>query len=65
MMHLDFQVGDLDSAVAEAVVLGASLASAQPRENVRSSWPAAAPSASAATTADRSPRSPIMAGAGL
>jgi len=35
MMHFDFQVGDLDSAVAEAVALGASLASAQPQENVR------------------------------
>lgn len=35
MMHFDFQVGDLDSAVAEAVALGASLATAQPQENVR------------------------------
>lgn len=35
MMHLDFQVGDLDSAVAEAVALGAVLAEHQPRENVR------------------------------
>jgi predicted enzyme related to lactoylglutathione lyase len=35
MMHLDFQVGDLDSAVAEAVALGASLATVQPQENVR------------------------------
>jgi catechol 2,3-dioxygenase-like lactoylglutathione lyase family enzyme len=35
MMHLDFQVGDLDEAVAEAVALGASLAGHQPRENVR------------------------------
>jgi catechol 2,3-dioxygenase-like lactoylglutathione lyase family enzyme len=35
MMHFDFQVGDLDSAVAEALELGARLASAQPRENVR------------------------------
>jgi predicted enzyme related to lactoylglutathione lyase len=35
MMHLDFQVGDLDSAVAEAIALGASLAAAQPQENVR------------------------------
>jgi predicted enzyme related to lactoylglutathione lyase len=35
MVHFDFQVGDLDSAVAEAVALGASLASAQPQENVR------------------------------
>jgi len=35
MMHLDFQVGDLDSAVAEAVALGAELAAAQPQEDVR------------------------------
>lgn len=35
MMHFDFQVGDLDDAVAEAVALGASLAADQPQENVR------------------------------
>jgi predicted enzyme related to lactoylglutathione lyase len=35
MMHLDFQVGDLDSAVAEAVALGATLATHQPQDNVR------------------------------
>jgi hypothetical protein len=35
MMHFDFQVGDLDSAVADAVALGASLASAQPQDKVR------------------------------
>ena len=35
MMHFDFQVGDLDSAVAEAVDLGATLADHQPQENVR------------------------------
>jgi predicted enzyme related to lactoylglutathione lyase len=35
MMHFDFQVGDLDSAVAEAVALGASVATTQPQENVR------------------------------
>lgn len=35
MMHLDFQVGDLDSAVADAVALGATVAPAQPQENVR------------------------------
>jgi catechol 2,3-dioxygenase-like lactoylglutathione lyase family enzyme len=35
MMHLDFQVGDLDSAVAEAIALGATVAQFQPRENVR------------------------------
>ena len=35
MMHFDFQVGDLDSAVAEALALGATLARHQPQENVR------------------------------
>ncbi|WP_433368970.1 VOC family protein [Actinoplanes sp. CA-142083] len=35
MMHLDFQVGDLDDAVAEAVKLGAKLSPTQHRENVR------------------------------
>jgi catechol 2,3-dioxygenase-like lactoylglutathione lyase family enzyme len=35
MMHLDFQVGDLNSAVIEAVALGATVAGHQPRENVR------------------------------
>lgn len=35
MMHLDFQVGDLDSAVEEAVSLGATLADHQPQDNVR------------------------------
>ena len=35
MMHLDFQVADLDSAVAEAVALGATVAAAQPQERVR------------------------------
>ncbi len=35
MMHLDFQVGDLDSAVDEAVALGATVADHQPQENVR------------------------------
>ena len=35
MMHFDFQVSDLDSAVAEAVALGASPATDQPQENVR------------------------------
>src|SRR6476659_2272073 len=30
MMPLDFQIGDLDGAVAEAVALGASLAAEQP-----------------------------------
>jgi len=35
MMHFDFQVGDLDSAVAEAVALGATVAGHQPQDNVR------------------------------
>ncbi|MFF9501189.1 VOC family protein [Streptomyces sp. NPDC014656] len=35
MTPFDFQVGDLDSAVAEAVALGATLAEIPPRENVR------------------------------
>jgi catechol 2,3-dioxygenase-like lactoylglutathione lyase family enzyme len=35
MMHFDFQVGDLDAAVAEAVALGAVVAGSQPRDNVR------------------------------
>lgn len=35
MMHLDFQVGDLDSAVDDAITLGAALATQQPQENVR------------------------------
>ena len=35
MMHLDFQVADLDAAVAEAVAKGAVLAPDQPRDDVR------------------------------
>jgi catechol 2,3-dioxygenase-like lactoylglutathione lyase family enzyme len=35
MMHVDFQVGDLDSAVADAVALGAVLADHQPQDDVR------------------------------
>jgi catechol 2,3-dioxygenase-like lactoylglutathione lyase family enzyme len=35
MMHLDFQVGDLDDAVAEALALGATLAAVQPNQHVR------------------------------
>ena len=35
MMHFDFQVGDLDSAVDDAVALGARLADHQPQQNVR------------------------------
>jgi len=35
MTHLDFQVGDLDEAVEEALALGATLAASQPQENVR------------------------------
>jgi catechol 2,3-dioxygenase-like lactoylglutathione lyase family enzyme len=35
MMHLDFQVGDLETAVADAITLGATLAASQPQDNVR------------------------------
>ncbi|HEV7656360.1 MAG TPA: VOC family protein [Mycobacteriales bacterium] len=35
MMHFDFQVGDLDTAVADAVALGAVLSEFQPQDNVR------------------------------
>jgi catechol 2,3-dioxygenase-like lactoylglutathione lyase family enzyme len=35
MMHLDFQVGDLESAVSEALALGATEAEHQPQDNVR------------------------------
>jgi predicted enzyme related to lactoylglutathione lyase len=35
MMHLDFQVADLDQAETEAVALGATVAGHQPQENVR------------------------------
>ncbi|WP_342803870.1 VOC family protein [Luteipulveratus flavus] len=35
MMHLDFQVGDLASAVEDAISLGATLAAEQPQDNVR------------------------------
>ena len=35
MMHFDFQVGDLDRAVDEAVALGARVAAHQAQENVR------------------------------
>jgi predicted enzyme related to lactoylglutathione lyase len=35
MMHFDFQVDDLDSAVAEAVALGATVSAHQPQQNVR------------------------------
>jgi catechol 2,3-dioxygenase-like lactoylglutathione lyase family enzyme len=35
MMHLDFEVGDLDSAVADAQALGATLAEHQPQEYAR------------------------------
>jgi hypothetical protein len=34
MMHFDFQVGDLDAAVADALALGATLATHQPQDNV-------------------------------
>jgi catechol 2,3-dioxygenase-like lactoylglutathione lyase family enzyme len=33
--HFDFQVGDLDAAVDDAVALGARLASSQPQDHVR------------------------------
>ena len=35
MMHFDFQVADLEAAVAEAVALGATLAEHQPQASVR------------------------------
>jgi hypothetical protein len=35
MMHLDVQVVDLEAAVADAVALGAHIATFQPKENVR------------------------------
>jgi catechol 2,3-dioxygenase-like lactoylglutathione lyase family enzyme len=35
MMHLDFQVANLDEAVTEAITLGATVAGHQPQENVR------------------------------
>ena len=35
MMHLDVQVGDLKSAVVEALALGATEADTQPNERVR------------------------------
>ena len=35
MMHFDFQVGDIDDAVEEAVALGATVADFQPQDNVR------------------------------
>ncbi|WP_344943906.1 VOC family protein [Terrabacter ginsenosidimutans] len=35
MLHLDFEVDDLDDAVAHAVGVGAELADVQPQEDVR------------------------------
>jgi predicted enzyme related to lactoylglutathione lyase len=35
MMHFDFQVADLDTAVADAVARGATMAEHQPQEHVR------------------------------
>ena len=35
MRHFDFQVGDLDEAVTEAIALGATLAPTQPQSHVR------------------------------
>lgn len=53
-MHFDFQVGDLNSAVAEAVALGAAVAEHQPQENVPVLVdPAGHPSASSATRTNR------------
>ena len=44
MMHFDFQVGDLDSAVAEALALGASLAQAGHRRTFECSFDTCGPS---------------------
>jgi len=35
MMHVDFQVADLDAAVGQALALGATVAAHQPQEHVR------------------------------
>ncbi len=35
MMHADFHVGDLTTAVADAVALGATVADFQPQDHVR------------------------------
>ncbi|MFZ0665350.1 MAG: VOC family protein [Acidimicrobiales bacterium] len=35
MVHLDFEVGDLEQAVEEALALGAIVATSQPQPNVR------------------------------
>ncbi|NMO51825.1 VOC family protein [Actinoplanes sp. TBRC 11911] len=35
MMHLDFEVGDLEASTASAVALGAEIATHQPQTNVR------------------------------
>jgi hypothetical protein len=35
MLHLDFEVTDLDEAVARALALGAELPEHQPQEDVR------------------------------
>jgi catechol 2,3-dioxygenase-like lactoylglutathione lyase family enzyme len=35
MMHFDFQVDDLDAAVADALALGATIAAHQPQPHVR------------------------------
>ena len=43
MMHFDFQVGDLDSAVAEAVALGATLAAPTAAERPGAPRPGRAP----------------------
>lgn len=35
MLHLDFEVTDLEGEVSRALSLGATLAKSQPQENVR------------------------------
>jgi catechol 2,3-dioxygenase-like lactoylglutathione lyase family enzyme len=35
MLHLDFGVGDVEAAVADAIALGATLAEFQPQDDVR------------------------------
>jgi len=73
MMHFDFQVGDLDSAVPEADALGATVAAHQPQENVRvlldpaghpfclcrdDGWPAPAPQRRTSAITQLNPRNP-------
>ncbi|MFE7617773.1 VOC family protein [Streptomyces sp. NPDC057496] len=59
MMHFDFQVGDLDSAVAATVALGATVAEpSRRRTSGCSSTRPDARSASASTGHDREPHRP-------